>query len=113
MRNKKIYNDGYVYVCTRISSPDFAARNPQKQQDLNKIYKLAYKEASRRDRDLEHAESIGRSLSLKIKTPMYEKVKTTNMVMIGNVLYSIINIDYDRGKGEMYFYLEEAKRFVK
>lgn len=107
------YNDGYIHVCQKQTDGDFAARNPKKKDDLKMILKLAYKETSRRDRDLEYAESVGRSLSIKLKTRIHPSVKNTHMVLIGNVLYSIINLDYDKGKGEMYFYLEEAKRFAE
>lgn len=107
------YNDGYLYVCERQPGQDFAVRNPRKKEDLQQILKLAYEEKSRRAQDVEYAESKDRSLSIKLKTRLRPEVKNTHMVLIGNILYSIINLDYDRANNEMYFYLEEAKVFAE
>lgn len=114
MKRKRIptYNDGYLLVCERRQGEDFTVRNPKRKDDMQPVLKLAYEEKSRRDQDIEFAESAGRSLSIKLKTRLRQTVKNTHMVLIGNVLYSIIKLDYDRGNNEMYFYLEEAKVFA-
>lgn len=115
MKRKRIltYNDGYLLICKKQMEEDLTLRNPKRKDDMQPVLKLAYEEKSRRDQDIEFAESAGRSLSMKLKTRLYQTVKNTHMVMIGNVLYSIIKLDYDRANNEMYFYLEEAKIFAE
>lgn len=105
------YNDGMLYVCEqRQQDTDFSAvKNARSMKDLNKILKLAYEEKSKRDEDIQFAESIGRSLSMKVKTRSNEKVDSTKKITIGDKLYSIINIDHDRTAKEMYLYLEEER----
>ena len=105
------YNDGMLYVCgQRQQDTDFSAvKNARSMKDLNKILKLAYEEKSKRDEDIQFAESIGRSLSMKVKTRSHEKVDSTKKITIGDKLYSIINIDHDRTTKEMYLYLEEER----
>lgn len=105
------YNDGMLYVCEqRQQDTDFSAvKNARSMKDLNKILKLAYEEKSKRDEDIQFAESIGRSLSMKVKTRSHEKVDSTKKITIGDKLYSIINIDHDRTTKEMYLYLEEER----
>ena len=60
------YNDGMLYVCEqRQQDTDFSTvKNVRNMKDLNKILKLAYEEKSKRDEDIQFAESIGRSLSM-------------------------------------------------
>ena len=105
------YNDGMLYVCEqRQQITDFAAvKNTRDVKDLNRILKLAYEEKSKRDEDIQFAESIGRSLSMKVKTRSNEKVDSMKKITIGDRLYSIINIDHDRAAKEMYLYLEEER----
>jgi hypothetical protein len=101
-----------LYICTeKDKMTDFGAvKNTKEQDDLNKILKLGYKEMTKRDEDLEFAESQSRVLSMKVKTRLHQKAKKTYMVLIGEILYSIIHIDFDRAKQEMYLYLEEVRR---
>ena len=73
------------------------------------IVKLAYTECNKRQQDLEFAESMSKSLTLKIKTRLYDKVKNHHKIVIGNTLYDIIYLDYDRKNKEMYMYLEEVR----
>lgn len=105
------YNDGVLYVCRPDSGQsDFnAVKNPTHKVDLQRVYKLDYCEMSRRDQDMDFAESQGRTLSLKVKTRLLDPVNRLHMVVIGNVLYSIINLDKNRASKEMFFYLEEVR----
>lgn len=105
------YNDGMLYVCEqRQQETDFAAvKNARTKNDLKRVLKLAYEERSKREEDLQFAESIGRSLSLKVKTRLNEKVDSTKKIIAGDKLYSIINIDHDKSNREMYLYLEEER----
>ena len=105
------YIDGVLYVCNPDSGQsDFnAVKNPTKRKNLDVIWKLDFREMSRRDQDMDFAESQGRTLTMKVKTHLLEPVNRLHMVMIGDILYSIINLDKDRYAQEMYFYLEEVR----
>lgn len=109
------YNDGYISIYDEIpNKTDFNARKNIKSLDnLVFIMKLAYEECSKRQQDMQFAESNGKTLSLKLKTRYVCKVNTAHKVVLINTLYDIITIDYDRKKQEMYFYLEKVRDIVK
>ncbi len=109
------YNDGFLYVCTsRMTESDFnAVRNATQETELTKLLKLAYTELSKRDEDMDFAESQGRTLSLKVKTRFHPLVNKMLMVLIEDTLYSIVKLDPDREKREMYFYLEEVRKIER
>ena len=52
---------------------------------------------------------MSKSLSLKIKTRLYDGINSEHKVVIENILYDIIYLDFDRKNKEVYFYLEEVK----
>lgn len=113
MKKRKFstYNDGMLYVCEKINEgSDFGAvKNAVKKEDLKKKIKLAYGEMYKRDEDLDFAESQGRALSIKVKTRLHPDVNKNNEILIGDMLHSIIKLDQDRNKNEMYLYLEEVR----
>lgn len=107
-----IYNSGMLFVCQKKEkASDFgAAENTVKKCDLKILLKLMYAEMSKRDEDLEFAQSSGHSLSLKVKTKLHDGVSNSEQIIIGNVLYSIYKVDFDRQKNEMYLYIEEERK---
>ena len=107
---KSNFNDGYIRVCKEIpQKTDFGAKKNIKTKDnLEFIVKLAYEECSKRQQDLEFAESSSRTLNLKVKTRYYKNIENNYKVIIENTLYDIIYIDEDRKNRELYFYLEEV-----
>lgn len=111
MSKKSNYNDGYIRVYEEIPiKANFGAKENIKSKDnLKFIVKLAYEECSKRQQDLEFAESSSRSLNLKVKTRFYNNLKNDYKVIIENILYDIIYIDEDRKNRELYFYLEEVR----
>jgi hypothetical protein len=108
----KTFNSGVLYIClpSEEKSSFAAVKNQVRAADLNKILKLNYDEKSRRESDMEFAESRDRTLNLKVRTRLREVVNSTHKVLIGKTLYSIIYIDPDRAAGEMYLYLEEERK---
>lgn len=112
MKKVKINNyiDGFARVYQEeIIRTDFGAKqNPKSIDNLNLVVKLAYTECTKRQQDLEFAESLSKSLSLKIKTRLYE-LKSDYKIVINNVLYDIIYLDYDKKNKEVYLYLEEVR----
>lgn len=111
MNKKSNYNDGYIRVYEEIpQKANFGAKENIKSKDnLKFIVKLAYEESSKRQQDLEFAESSSRSLNVKLKTRFYNNLKNEYKVIIENTLYDIIYIDEDRKNRELYFYLEEVR----
>ena len=106
------FNDGVLWVCEPESSvSDFnAIKNTSREDQLEKIEKLVYHEMSKRDQDMEFAESQGRVLSIKVKCKLRPKVNTLHQILIEKTLYSIIKLDEDRSRDEMYLYLEEVRK---
>lgn len=110
-RKPRVYNDGICYVADEITQQtDFnAKKNGKSKTDYRKTARLMFAEQSKRERDLTFAENMGRSLSLKIKTPLIQGVDATKKIIIDNTVYDIINFDIDRKNREIYFYLEEVR----
>lgn len=110
-KEMKTYNDGYLHIYRQNQAPsDFGAvLNTRTTNDMEYIIKLAYSERSKREEDIEWAESCDRTLSFKAVCPLADFVKTSYQVVCTGKLYSIINIDYDRKNREMYLYMEEVR----
>lgn len=108
------YNDGVLFVCKPQSEQSSfnAVINTVRKQDIQRVLQLNYAELQKRERDLEFAESQGRTLSMKVKTRLHEKVKKYHMIIIGDMLYSIIDLDKDTRAEEMFLYLEEVRRLT-
>ena len=100
MKRVSNYNDGYIRVYKEIPvKTNFGAKENIKTKDnLEFIVKLAYEECSKRQQDLDFAESNDRTLN----------INNEYKVTIENTLYDIIYIDEDRKNRELYFYLEEV-----
>ena len=99
---KSNYNDGYIRVYKEIpQKSDFGAKKNIKTRDtLEFIVKLAYEQCSKRQQDLDFAESCNRTLNLKVKTRYYKNLDNSYKVVIENTLYDIIYIDEDRKNSE-------------
>lgn len=108
------YNDGYIriYKEKELKTDFYAKKNVKTLNDLEFIIKLAYEECSKRQQDLEFAQSNGSSLNIKLKTRLYKNIENDYKVTIQNTLYDIVYIDIDRKKEEMYFYLEEVRKIA-
>lgn len=100
------YNDGVVYLYReKERKTNFAAKqNVSVLEDMDFIVKLCYEETSKRQQDIEFAEQMDFSLSMKIKTPYFKGIENKFKAVINNYLYDIVYIDND--KKEMWLYLE-------
>ena len=111
MRNKKIpmYLDGFIKVYRpNESKSNFGAKkNIKSVEEMTHIIDLAYSQSYKRVQDIDFAETVGRDLSLKIKTRLVHSIKLTDKIVIDGILYDIINLDEDRVNHELYLYLEE------
>ena len=83
------------------------------KQNLEFIVTLAYEECSKRQQDLDFAESHNKTLNLKIKTRLFNGLNSNQKIVILDELYDIIYIDADRKKQEMYFYLERVRKIAE
>lgn len=114
MPKRKIstYNDGVVRIYReKPKTTDFnAKKNARTLDDMDFIVKLAYEEASRREEDMEFAERIGFSLTLKIRTRAVPGVDNTCKAVIDNYLYDVRYIDKTRE--EMWLYMEGVRKLV-
>ena len=64
-------------------------------------------------KDLSFVESLGRELSLKVKTRLMDGVSKKCKVAIDDRLFDVIYIDYSKKENLMYFYLEEVRRIAE
>lgn len=99
------YNDGIVKLYKRNTD-----RNPKGLDDLTYLSKLAFTEKTIRQEDIEFAMQQDKKLTMKIVTQNDGNMDTSRCAVIENVIYGIINIDRDKKKNELYFYLQEIKR---
>lgn len=108
-------NDGFLkcYRDKKQQSDFNAPKNPKKYADMEFIAELAFEEMSKRDKDLSFAETLDRTLSLKVKTRLLEDVSKKCKVTIGDKLYDVIYIDYSKKDDLMYFYLEEVRKIAE
>ena len=111
-RIKRDLNDGWVYILKVPEKKNsFSAPiAPKSREDMEELACLAYKEMSKRDEDYSFAETLGKGLSMKVKTHIHSAVTKTCKCIILDVLYDIIKIDYNKVKDEMYLYLEEVRK---
>ena len=114
MPKRKIstYNDGVVSIYReKPKTTDFnAKKNARTLDDMDFIVKLAYEESSRREEDMEFAERIGFSLTLKIRTRAVPSVDNMCKAVIGDHLYDVRYIDKTRE--EMWLYMEGVRKLV-
>lgn len=103
----RTYNDGVMEVAKRKDT----SSNIREKEELEVLYKLFYRYTSIRQQDYEFAEQIQTNLTLKVATQDNGVLDTDCMAVIGDIAYSIIHIDKDQKNKELYFYLEEARKF--
>ena len=107
-----MFKDGYAVICRydRTKSAFGAAKNARTMEDLLVKGKLAFDEMSRRQQDIDFAESDERSLSYKIRTRLQPDLcREEYCVVINGILYDVITIDTDRAAELAYWYLEEVR----
>ena len=107
------YNDGVISIYReKPRRTDFAAKqNVSVLDDMDFVAKLAFSEASRREQDMDFAEQMGFSLSLKVRTRYVAGVDNKCKAVIGNYLYDVSYVDKTRS--EMWLYLEGIKEIER
>ena len=105
----RTYKDGFISLFReRERASDFSAKqNVETASDMDFIVTLAYQECSKREKDLEFAEQRDFSLSMKVKTRIYQAADNKCKAVIDGYLYDVSYLDKD--KHEMYLYLEGIK----
>lgn len=110
-KKKSSYKDGVVYIYSEnLKETTFnAKKNVKTKDDLTYITKMFYKVESIRHQDFVFAESMDRKLTLKLKTPITNKVNVNHKAVIGTELYDIFELDKDQNNNELYLYLEKVR----
>lgn len=106
------YNDGVVsFYREKPNRSNFGARiNPTALDGLDFIAKLAFSEESKRQQDLEFADSMQFSLDMKIKTRYIKGIDNKCKAVINGYLYDISYIDTTRT--EMYLYMQGVDKIA-
>jgi len=107
------YRDGYVKFVRHkeTSASSFGAfTNTRGAADYDVIVTLAYDRMTIRERDYEFAESIDKTLNLKIRCPYRPEVNSKLQAVIGDMLYDVYQVDPDINGMKMFVYLQENRR---
>lgn len=101
------YNDGVLSIYKdKGERSNFGAKvNPNALDDLEFVVKLAFAEMSKRESDMEFAESMQFALDAKVKTRYVAGVTNKHKAIIGDALYDISYLDVTRT--EMFLYLHK------
>lgn len=104
------YNDGVVSIYReKRRQTDFnAKKNVSALDDMDFVVKLAFEESSRREQDIDFAEQMGFSLTLKVRTRYFDKVDNKCKAVINGYLYDVSYVDKTRT--EMWLYLEGVRK---
>ena len=104
------YNDGMISIYREKSKrTDFAAKeNVSILDDMEFMVKLAYEESSKREQDIDFAEQMGFSLSVKVRTRYFVGVDSKCKAIIDNYLYDVSYVD--KSRTEMWLYLEGVRK---
>lgn len=109
------FNDGFVKIYSYVvSSNSFNAISNASGSlsDLAFVGGFWFKILSNRLEDLEFANGMGFSLSLKIRIPFNSLVSIKHKAFINGVMYDISYIDFDKSNKCMYLFLEEVRGFA-
>lgn len=103
------YPDGVLKVYTpKDRKTDFGARrNIERIDDMVFVCSLCFNVQTIREQDYEFAERASFKLSLKVKTPRFDLVKSDCLALVGSTLFDVSHIDATQR--EMYLYLEEVR----
>lgn len=104
------YNDGVISIYREKGKrSNFNAKeNVSVLDDMDFIVKLDYEESSRREQDIEFAQQMGFSLSLKVRTRYLPEVDNKCKAVIDGYLYDVSYVD--KSRVEMWLYLEGVKK---
>ena len=105
----KSYNDGIAKFYEKKDQN----KNIRSLEDLKYLGFLYFEEKSKRQEDIEFAEQLGNQLTLKIATQDNGNMDSDRNVVIDGIIYSIIHIDRNQKKRELYFYLEEVRKIAR
>lgn len=107
------YRDGYVkFVQHKESAASTfgAFTNTRSAADYDVIVRLAYDRMTIREQDHEFAESIDKTLNLKIRCPYRSEVNSKLQAVIGDMLYDVYQVDPDINGMKMFVYMQENRR---
>lgn len=105
------YNSGVLKIYeSKGNTTSFSAKiNETEKSDLKFIMDLYFHEESKRQQDILFANSMNRTLNLKVKVPYTENIRSNYKAIYNDYLYDVIYIDFSKDKKELYIYLEELR----
>ena len=108
-RDVPAYPDGVVCFGTVKKEPStFSAKqNPVKSSDLDLKNCGVFAFENLREQDIDYAEQMGTTYSLKIRTPKIPGVKADLKAVINGVMYDVSRVD--PSAYELYIYLEGGR----
>ena len=103
------YNDGVAKLYReKEKRSNFSAKeNVSTLDDMEFIAKLDFEESSKREQDVDFAQQMGFSLSMKIKTRYLPTVDNKCKAVINGYLYDVSYVDKNRV--EMWLFLEGVR----
>lgn len=106
------YPDGIVSFCNvaKLPSTFSAKQNPVTLDDIEIITCGVFAYENLREQDIEYAEQMGTTYSLKIRTPKIPGVDADMKAMIYGTLYDVSRVD--PSKYELYIYLEGGREIA-
>lgn len=116
MRTSRVippYRDGYVRFVQQTGSnvSSFGAKkNTRSEDDVEAVVTLAYDKMTHRQRDVEFAYDMDKSLDLKIRCPYHAAVTTKLQAIIGDVLYDLYEVNPDSNNMQMFIYMQENRK---
>lgn len=104
------YNDGVVSIYREKGNrSNFAAKeNVSALDDMEFVAKLDFELSTKREQDVQFAEQMGFSLSVKIRTRFLQSVDNRCKAVIDGYLYDVSYVDKNRT--EQWLYLEGVKQ---
>lgn len=107
------YRDGYVKfvkpVAANVSSFG-APKNVRAESETEEVVTLAFDRMTHRQRDLEFAYSMDKTLDLKIRCPYHPAVSSRLQAIVGDTLYDLYEVDPDINEMQMFVYMQESRK---
>lgn len=100
------YNDGVIEFGEYIEAYGVDG-NALDNKKFIKVGKLCFSYQSIREQDKLKFDNTGVQISIKIKTRYLKTVNSSNVIRLNENLYSVVKLDPDNKKENMYLYLTE------
>lgn len=115
MKSNKVkfekYNSGVIICGEYVESYDKSG-NACKEKEFVQKGKFFFSYKSIREQDKLKYEDTGKRVSIKMKIPFNNIIKTNDTILLNNELYSIAYLEPDNSKESIYIYLTELMNIL-